>query len=573
MLIKPSLLVIMISLSVLMNGLTSEKKDEIWWSLLPLKNFEIPEGDKTNPIDGFILSKLKQQGLKMSGKADRRVLIRRLYFNLWGMPPTQDEINNFINDPNPNAYRNLVDKLLASPRYGERWARHWLDVVHYGETHGYDKDKPRPNAWPYRDYVIRAFNNDKPYHQFIKEQIAGDILWPDTSDGIVATGFIAAGPWDFIGHAEVPESKIDGKVARHLDRDDMVTTTMNTFTSLTVQCAQCHDHPTDRWKQEQFHELAAFFPRVALRPQMDPRTFLVYAVDRFRFQPRMNNNRFIGTLEHRMPNFEDPATPGPEVAPKFFINNESLPLGTTDQDRRSALARWVTAKDNPWFAKATVNRVWAELVGEGFHEPVDDMGPDREATAPAAFDYLAGKFADSGYNMKWLIATIVSTRHYQLDSLNRRSYDQLPFQANTIQPLRSDQLMDAILNSLQFPELPERAEDLLRRQFSQTFGYDPNNLREEVSGSIPQALLLMNAPGLSRQITSRPGTMLGNLLNEVSSDRQAVQELYLKTLSRRPNRKELATNLKYIQQVGNRAEAFEDILWALINTSEFKTRN
>ena len=227
--------------------------------LLPLKNFEIPEGDKTNPIDGFILSKLKQQGLKMSGKADRRVLIRRLYFNLWGMPPTQDEINNFINDPNPNAYRNLVDKLLASPRYGERWARHWLDVVHYGETHGYDKDKPRPNAWPYRDYVIRAFNNDKPYHQFIKEQIAGDILWPDTSDGIVATGFIAAGPWDFIGHAEVPESKIDGKVARHLDRDDMVTTTMNTFTSLTVQCAQCHDHKRDPVTMEHYYSLQSVF--------------------------------------------------------------------------------------------------------------------------------------------------------------------------------------------------------------------------------------------------------------------------------------------------------------------------
>ena len=259
MLIKPSLLVIMISLSVLIDGLTSEKKDEIWWSLLPLKNFEIPEGDKINPIDGFILSKLKQQGLKMSGKADRRVLIRRLYFNLWGMPPTQDEINNFINDPNPNAYRNLVDKLLASPRYGERWARHWLDVVHYGETHGYDKDKPRPNAWPYRDYVIRAFNNDKPYHQFIKEQIAGDILWPDTLDGIVATGFIAAGPWDFIGHAEVPESKIDGKVARHLDRDDMVTTTMNTFTSLTVQCAQCHDHKRDPVTMEHYYSLQSVF--------------------------------------------------------------------------------------------------------------------------------------------------------------------------------------------------------------------------------------------------------------------------------------------------------------------------
>ena len=274
-----------------------------------------------------------------------------------------------------------------------------------------------------------------------------------------------------------------------------------------------------------------------------------------------------------MPNFDDPATPGPEVAPKFFINDQSLPLGTPDSERRNALADWVTAADNPWFAKATVNRVWAELVGEGFHEPVDDMGPDRNAIAPAAFEYLSAKFTASGYNMKWLIATIVSTQHYQLESLDRRSYDQLPFQANAVQPLRADQLLDAVMNSLEFPELPDRADQLIRRQFNLAFGYDPNNLREEVSGTIPQALLMMNSQSLARQITARPGTMLGNLLSEVSSNRQAVQELYLKTLSRRPNRKELATNLQYIQQVGNRSEAFEDILWALINTSEFKTRN
>ena len=201
------------------------------------------------------------------------------------------------------------------------------------------------------------------------------------------------------------------------------------------------------------------------------------------------------------------------------------------------------------------------------------MGPDREAIAPAAFDYLADKFIESGYDMKWLVATIVSTQHYQLESQDRRLYDQLPFQANTVQPLRSDQLMDAILNTLQFPELPERAELGIRRQFTETFGYDPNSLREEVAGTIPQALMLMNAEAIHRQITARSGTMLGNLLSEVSNNRQAVQELYLKTLSRRPNRKELATNLQYIQQVGNRGEAFEDIFWALINTSEFKTRN
>ena len=179
------------------------------------------------------------------------------------MPPTPKQVNDFIKDPEPNAYKRLVDKLLLSPRYGERWARHWLDVVHYGETHGYDKDQPRPNAWPYRDYVIRAFNEDKPYSKFIKEQIAGDLLWPDTVDGIVATGFISAGPWDLIGHAEVPESKIDGKVARHLDRDDMVTTTMNAFTSLTVQCAQCHDHKIDPVTMEHYYSLQSVFAALA----------------------------------------------------------------------------------------------------------------------------------------------------------------------------------------------------------------------------------------------------------------------------------------------------------------------
>lgn len=470
--------------------------------------------------------------------------LRRLFLDITGKTPTLDDVLVFGLENHPEKRTKVAELLLQDSDFGVNWGRFWRDVIYYRRSN----DQVLLGAASAEQYFRNALNNNLSWDQV-------------TTDLITAAG-------------DIREDGRTALIAAQQGRpEDTVSEISRIFLGIQIQCAQCHDHPTDRWKQEQFHELAAFFPRVALRPQMDPRTFLVYAVDRIRFQPRMNNNRFIGTLEHRMPNFEDPATPGTEVAPKFFINNESLPLGTTDQDRRSALARWVTAKDNPWFAKATVNRVWAELVGEGFHEPVDDMGPDREATAPAAFDYLAGKFADSGYNMKWLIATIVSTRHYQLDSLNRRSYDQLPFQANTIQPLRSDQLMDAILNSLQFPELPERAEDLLRRQFSQTFGYDPNNLREEVSGSIPQALLLMNAPGLSRQITSRPGTMLGNLLNEVSSDRQAVQELYLKTLSRRPNRKELATNLKYIQQVGNRAEAFEDILWALINTSEFKTRN
>lgn len=236
--------------------------DTDWWSLRPIKQAAPPQASSTwprNQVDRFILARLIQHGLAPSSRADRRTLVRRVYFDLIGLPPSPTAIDEFINDPDPMAYEKLVDRLLMSPQYGERWARHWLDVVHYGDTHGYDKDKLREHAWPYRDYVIRSLNTDKPYERFVREQIAGDALWPDTRDGIEATGFIAAGPWDFIGHAEVSEDKIDGQVARNLDRDDMVTSTMNTFCSMTVQCARCHNHKFDPVTQEHYYSLQSVF--------------------------------------------------------------------------------------------------------------------------------------------------------------------------------------------------------------------------------------------------------------------------------------------------------------------------
>jgi hypothetical protein len=222
-----------------------------WWSFKPLVK-------KEGTIDDFIRAKLTEHGLKPAPQADLRTLIRRLYFDLTGLPPSPAEVERYAALP----YEKLVDDLLASPRYGERWARHWLDLVHYGETHGYDKDKMRPNAWPYRDYVIRALNDDKPYARFIEEQVAGDALYPGTTDGITALGFIAAGPWDLIGHMEVPETKLDGKIARHLDRDDMVQNTLGAFCSLTVGCAQCHYHKFDPISQEDYYSLQAVFAAI-----------------------------------------------------------------------------------------------------------------------------------------------------------------------------------------------------------------------------------------------------------------------------------------------------------------------
>ncbi len=249
-------------------GLTLQEPrvdDFDWWSYQPLIRPPVPQIDHrwtTSTIDKFIFDQLNQQGLTPSEPADRRSLIRRVTYDLIGLPPTPQQVDQFVNDTDPQAYEKLVDRLLQSKRYGERWARHWLDVVKYADTHGYDKDKLRRNAWPYRDYVIRSFNEDKPYTQFVREQIAGDVLFPGQADGILGLGFIAAGPWDYIGHVEVSETKTDGKVARNLDRDDMVSNTLNTFCSVTVQCARCHNHKFDPITQEHYYGLQSLFAAV-----------------------------------------------------------------------------------------------------------------------------------------------------------------------------------------------------------------------------------------------------------------------------------------------------------------------
>ncbi|MBT5124289.1 MAG: DUF1553 domain-containing protein [Planctomycetaceae bacterium] len=241
-----------------------------WWSWRPLKVVPTPQVanpffdtfPSRTPIDQFVIRKLVEKQLKPTVPADRRSLIRRLTYDLTGLPPTLAAINDFVADRDPLAYSKLVDRLLASPAYGEHWGRHWLDVVKYADTCGYDKDKLRPNAWPYRDYVIRSFNQDKPYSQFVQEQVAGDVLYPQTADGILGLGFIAAGPWDFIGHAEVAESKLDGQIARNIDRDEMVSNTLNTFVSTTIQCARCHNHKFDAITQRHYYNLQTVFAAV-----------------------------------------------------------------------------------------------------------------------------------------------------------------------------------------------------------------------------------------------------------------------------------------------------------------------
>ena len=234
-----------------------------YWSWQPLSDAgeAIVKGQSGHPVDGFIQRRLTEAGLTMSAEADRRTLIRRLTFDLHGMPPTPEEIEAFVSDTDAAAYEKLVDRLLASPHFGERFARHWLDIAHYADTHGFERDKRRETAWRYRDYVIDAFNKDKPYDQFLKEQIAGDVLWPDQPEAVIATGFLAAGPWDFVGQVETRSDELR-RAVRGLDLDDMATQVMTASMGMTVNCARCHDHKLDPISQEEYYQLWSVFAGV-----------------------------------------------------------------------------------------------------------------------------------------------------------------------------------------------------------------------------------------------------------------------------------------------------------------------
>jgi hypothetical protein len=245
-------------------GVVTEEAKK-YWAYQPVKRPAVPlvkdrAWGKT-PIDAFVLAKLEAKGLKPVKPADRAALARRAYYDLLGLPPAPEEIDAFVNDKAPDAWEKLIDKLLASQHYGEKWGRHWLDVVRYAETNGYERDGPKPFAWRYRDYVIKSFNADKPYTQFVKEQLAGDELPGYNPDAIIATGFYRLGIWDD-EPADPLQAVFDGY-------DDLVATTGQAFLGMTLNCARCHDHKVDPIPQTDYYKMVAFFRDI--RPYSETR--------------------------------------------------------------------------------------------------------------------------------------------------------------------------------------------------------------------------------------------------------------------------------------------------------------
>lgn len=519
---------------------------------------ETPVAEAAAQVDRLLAEDVfaRRPEVPLAPRAGDEIFLRRVYLDLIGETPSPNTVCEFVLDPSPDKRRRVAERLLDDPRYAVNWARYWRDVIMF------------------RRSGEQAFLAVGPLETYLTES------------------FAANRPWDEIGRAFVEASGAvasNGQaglfVAQLAEPVDVASEISRIFLGVQIQCAQCHDHPTDRWKRQQFHELAAFFPRVGLRRAMNAgQPGLELASFDSGPEQRRPGMFGSGAREHFMPDLKDPASRGTLVSPVFFATGQRLDVGASDADRRGSLARWMTSPENPWFAKAVVNRLWAELVGEGFYEPVDDLGPDRACSAPQTMDYLAQQFIAQGYDLKWLFRTITSTAAYQRESRPRRLPNQPPFTANVPHRLRSDQLYnvltavigydpDAAALRQQPPQPGQRPPQGVRAQFAAIFGYDPSTRRDEVTGSIPQALLMMNSFLLGRVLNARqPGSELGQLLSSTSDDQRVAIELYLRTLAREPGPDELAACQEYVRASGSRAEAFEDILWSLVNSKEFMHR-
>jgi hypothetical protein len=355
-----------------------------------------------SPIDRFVLARLEREHLPPSPEADRPTLIRRLSLDLIGLPPTPAETDAFLADHTEGAYERLVDRLLASPHFGERWGRHWLDLARYADSSGYQVDRERPWAWVYRDWVIDSFNRDQPFDQFTIEQLAGDLLPNPTPDQLIATGFhrmTLSNHEDGIDPAEfVAKSKVD-----------RVATTGLVWLGLTLGCAECHSHKYDPISQREFYQVYAFFNAAEERDLTLPDGRTAYTLARLTNAPK--------TFIHVRGDYQ---RHGDEVQPAFLQAVRSAtptPAAEAQNPTRLDLARWLVAPENPLTARVAVNHLWLHLFGRGLVGTTEDFGVRGESPShPELLDWLAGEFQRSGWSRKQLIRLIVTSATYRQSS-------------------------------------------------------------------------------------------------------------------------------------------------------------
>jgi hypothetical protein len=414
---------------------TKTRAGRDWWSLQPVKRPPVPARREpkasANPIDAFIQARLPRNW-QPAPPADRRTLIRRVYFDLLGLPPTYDEVEAFASDKDERAYEKLIDKLLASPHYGERWGRYWLDVARFAETCGYERDQVKPDVWKYRDWVIKAFNDDMPYNRFVLEQLAGDEL-PDASAATaVATGFIRLGTWN-----DEPNDANEYKYDR---LEDMIGATSTAFLALTVKCARCHDHKFDAIRQTDYYRMAGAFWAGFIEP--GPREHLggpdAKALGHAGVFGWTDRGRDVPPL--KLLKKGDPNRPGAVVEPGHLSAIPALdkpltppPAGAKTTTRRLQLAQWIVDPKNPLTARVWVNRVWQYHFGSGLVRTPDNFGfTGEKPTHPELLDWLASELVSpSGgrkppvpaWSTKHLHKLILLSATYRQSSLHPKQDD------------------------------------------------------------------------------------------------------------------------------------------------------
>jgi hypothetical protein len=557
---------------------------------------------------------LQAEGSDTLVPVDDSTYLRRVYLDIVGRPPSPGQITAFGLDPSADKRQDVVRQLLAGDEYATNWSRYWRDAMFVRATNT-------------RSEIVRP-----AFEEWMAENLASNRKW----DQIVTDLLTAKG--------EVGSNGATALMFIHEGQpEEIAAEASRLFTGIQIQCANCHDHPWDRWKREQFHEFVAFFPRVSVRRDrssdrlvdwlvvsVDRDTtrrpgvskFLLTRLDRNRdniiseseagnsplqriftgqaksyidkdgdgqltveeimtAQPPSNNRPGQGSTEHYMADLSDPASQGTRIDPVFFVGDQQVRKGLNDADRRQTAASLTTSPDNPWFARAIVNRMWAELTGTAFYAPIDDLGPDRTATHEAAMNVLCEAFVASDHDLKWLIETIAATNIYQRP-LDGDSDGFLHLEPGR---LRADQLYDSLCQTLNVDRLPLRPTagrrspfggrdmDRGRQQFAETFGFDPSVPRSDLTGSIPESLFMMNAPLIESMVRSQaPNSTLTEIIRRVSSDEEVVQELYLAAVSREPTNEEIRICSEYIKDSESRRSAYEDILWSLINSSEFMSK-
>ena len=464
--------------------------------------------------------------------------LRRVTLDLIGRQPTMDEMEPFLADTAAVKRGQAVDRLLASPEFGMNWANYWSDVISYRT--------PTPEL---------TFLNYTPFKNWLAEQFNQGKRWDETAYNIItAIGKVADNPAaTYIGfHAG--------------DKSRLASETTRIFLSTQIQCAECHDHKFVEMPQETFHHVAAFFVRVnAKLPWNDSSQIVV-------------SSKPSG--EHKMEGRTEDMKP-------IAFSDRAVDLGKSDVARRAELADWIVGPENPWFAKAFVNRVWSRMMGRGFCEPVDEIGELGDRVLPEVHAALADHFVAGQFDVRDVFRVVALSHSYQREIRDPENGSaSKPFTAIPAGRLRGDEVFDSLEAAIEipnytplqapataevrFPPPPKSTRDLV----NEAFGYDPSAEQANVARTMQQAMLLMNNKQIQAQVNGDPasGTILAKLLVEEKDDEAAIGKLYRKVLARKPTSQEIAIGLEHLKTTGDRKIGFEDLLWGMLNSAEFLSR-